>query len=117
MSQESILIKALEDEIKRFKGIFKEGAKVTIDKEVSNYPVFVAHQDEIPLGVEFVNREKSGTFWSYNVTTLEELVTKKIINTDRLDNFKRIYKDPLKFICVFVVEQKGASFVFYPYND
>lgn len=116
MSQESVLIKALQDEIKRYSGVFTEGVQIMLDKDVSNYPVFVAHHNGIELGLAFINREKSSTIWSYNITTLEELVTKKIIGTEKLDDFKRIYKDPLKFICLFIVEQKGASFVFYPYG-
>lgn len=116
MSQESTLTKALQDEIKRYKNVFLEGTRVVLDKEISNYPVFVAHQNGIELGIEFIDRKKSSTLWSYNITTLEELVTKKIIDTKKLDDFKRIYKDSLKFICLFVVEQKGASFVFYPYK-
>jgi len=100
-----------------YNGIFREVADTTMDKGVSDYPIFVAHQHDVQLGIPLINREKSGTFWSYNITTLEELVTKNVVSTDRLKNFKEVYKDPLKFICLFVIDDSGASFVFYPYKN
>lgn len=117
MSQESVLIKRLEKELKRYNKVFKEVADTTMDKGVSNYPVFVAHQQGIALGIPLIDSEQSNTSWSYNITTLEELVTKNIVHTDKLKNFKEVYKDPVSFICLFVVEQKGATFIFYPYHS
>jgi len=116
MSQESILIEGLEKELKRYNNVFREVADTTIDKGVSNYPVFVAHRQGIELGIPLIDGKQAGISWSYNITTLEELVTKNIIHTDKLKNFKEVYKDPESFICLFVVEEKGATFVFYPYQ-
>jgi len=117
MSQESLLMKALEEELQRYIGVFREVADTTMNSDVSNYPIFIAHQKSVEIGIPLISREQSGTFWSYHISTLEELVTKNIIQDEEgLENFKRVYKDPLKFICLFVVEEKGATFVFYPYK-
>jgi len=116
MSQESLLMKALEEELQRYNGVFREVADTTMTNDVSNYPIFIAHQEPLEIGVLLIEKEQSNTFWSYRISTLEELVTKNIIQGEGLKNFKQVYKDPLKFICLFVVEKKGASFVFYPYK-
>jgi len=117
MSQESTLVKALEKELQIHNAVFKEVADTTMDKGVSDYPVFVAHRHDIQLGIPLIDKTESGTFWSYNITTLEELVTKSVVHTDKLKNFKEVYKDPHQFICLFLIDDKGASFVFYPYKS
>lgn len=109
-------MKTLEEELQRYNGVFREVADTTMNNDVSNYPIFIAHQSSLEMGIPLIAREQSGTFWSYHVSTLEEFVTKNIIQNDGLESFKRVYKDPLKFICLFVVEEKGATFVFYPYQ-
>lgn len=116
MSRELSFMKALEDELQRYNGVFREVADTTINSDVSNYPIFIAHRKSVEIGIPLILKEQSGTFWSYHISTLEELVTKNIIQIEGLENFKQVYKDPLKFICLFVVEEKGATFVFYPYK-
>jgi len=116
MSQESLLMKALEEELQRYNGVLREVADATMNNHVSNYPIFIAHQKSLEIGIPLIVREQSGTFWSYHISTLEELVTKNIIQGEGLKNFKEVYKDPQKFICLFVVEDTGATFVFYPYK-
>jgi len=116
MSQESLLVKTLENELQRYNGAFREVADTTMTSDVSNYPIFVAHQKSIEIGISLISREQANTFWSYNISTLEEFVTKRIISDEGLEDFKRVYKDPNKFICLFIIEDKGAAFIFYPYK-
>jgi len=116
MSQESLLMKTLEKELQRYDGVFREIADTTINNNVSNYPIFIALQKSVEIGIPLISKEQSGTFWSYHISTLEELVTKNIIHSEKIEPFKRVYKDPSEFICLFVVEEKGATFVFYPYK-
>ncbi len=116
MSQESLLVKTLENELQKYNGVFREVADTTMNNDVSNYPIFVAYQKSVEIGISLISREQANTFWSYNISTLEEFVTKRIISDEGLDNFKQVYKDPNKFICLFIIEAKGAAFIFYPYK-
>ncbi len=83
-----------------------------LDQEVSKYPLFVVYKGDIAIGLPLVERE--GEEWSINASTLEEFATKGLIEPDKVDNFKEVYKDPLEFICLFVVNPQGATFVFLP---
>ena len=46
---------------------------------MSNYPIFVAFDNQITLGIELLSKDQVNAQWSFNATTLEELVTKNII--------------------------------------
>jgi hypothetical protein len=56
-----------------------------------------------------------GTNWSIQASTLEEFVEKGIILSQKKEHFLRCYKDPQKFMCIFVVVPEGANFAFVPY--
>ena len=116
MSQESLLVKTLKDELKRYDSIFREVSDTTINNNVSNYPIFIAHRQMLEVGIPLISNEQAGTYWSYNISTLEELVAKNIVQNERVKNFREVFKDPQKFVCLFVVEEKNAAFVFYPYQ-
>ncbi len=109
-------MKTLEKELQKYNAIFCEIADSTMSNGVSNYPIFIALQKSVEIGIPLISKEQSGTSWSYHISTLEELVTKSIIHSEKIEPFKRVYKDPSEFICLFVVEEKAATFVFYPYK-
>jgi Mg/Co/Ni transporter MgtE len=39
------------------------------------------------------------------------------VEEDKLDEFKKNYKDPEEFCCLFVVDGDFASFVYIPYPE
>ncbi len=84
-----------------------------IDQEVSKYPIFVAHQHEVEIGISILDEDKSGK-WKVHASTLEEFVSKQIIEVDKVDSFKTIYKSPKSHCCVFVLSELGAKFIFLP---
>jgi hypothetical protein len=45
------------------------------------------------------------------------MVTKNIISRDKLDGFRKIYKSPEDFVCIFVIDETISEFVFYPYEE
>ncbi len=105
---------ALESDLKKYRPMFRNATDAIIEQDVSNYPIFVAHQDNPILGVELLNHAKSKTNWSFTVSTLEEFTTKQIIEIEKVDDFKKIYKNPKEFICVFILDEILGQFIFYP---
>lgn len=89
-----------------------QAADAIIEKEVSNYPILVVHQQHVELGVAVVDRAKMAGKWSINASTLEEFVMKNVIESDKLEDFQSIYKDPVEQLCLFVLSELGAQFVF-----
>ncbi len=90
-------------------------AALTIkDEGVSNYPIFVAHQDQVDIGITLMKREESGTLWSINASTLEEFYTKQLILDEKLESFKELYRSHEDDICFFVLSELGAQYLFLP---
>jgi hypothetical protein len=108
----------LEQDLQQYKSLLGKAADTILDQDVSSYPIFVVHQLSVDLGLPLVQRdEDSGVKWSVNATTLEELVTKQVIANERVDDFTKVYKDPRSFLCLFVLSDLGAQFIFIPRDD
>ncbi len=107
----------LETELNTYQAILNKAADAILDQEVSDYPIFIAHQqDNIDIGLPLADREQVSGNWSIHASTLEEFVKKQLIKADKMDDFKQVYKDPRLYICVFAIQEIGATFVFIPRN-
>ncbi len=109
-------LKSLEKDLIYYTDSIQEIALEILREKVSAYPVFVAHQHELPLGEIILDREELGTDWTIQASTAEELVEKGVISRKKDELFYKNYKDPKKFMCLLVVVPEGANFVFYPYK-
>jgi hypothetical protein len=69
--------------------------------------------DAVDIGIALLSHEaKDGPEWSVHASTLEELATKKVIEMNKVDNFREVYKDPREYLCLFVLSDLGANFMF-----
>lgn len=110
----NIQLRFLEQELGQYATALGKAADTVLDNEVSKYPIFIAHQEQIEIGLPIVDREKVSGNWAINVSTLEEFVTKQLIQMDKVDEFRTVYKDPRKHLCFFVLSEFGATFNFLP---
>lgn len=101
----------LEKELDIYRKMMSEASEVILAKEVTKYPIFIAHQQQLDMGLVLLERSKSSA-WTIVASTLEEFVTKQIIFQDRLDDFIKNFKDPTEYLCVFVLSELGAQFVY-----
>ncbi len=105
----------LKKELKPYMKAMIQASETIVDKDVSKYPIMIAHQQELELGIPIVTTQ---TFplgkWNIHASSLEEFVAKQIINTDKVQNFRATYKDIKSFVCVFSLSELGAQFVFLP---
>lgn len=104
----------LEEELSPYRDILGKAADAVVTQEVSDYPIFVVHQQIMDMGIPIIEKDGVQKKWSVNVSSLEEFVTKQIIQPDRVDNFKEVYKDPEISLCLFVLSELGANFIFLP---
>lgn len=108
----------LEEELQPYLPLLSQAADTVLDQDVSSYPIFVVHQLSVDLGIPLLQRdEEEGAKWSVNATTLEELVTKQVVQNEKVDSFKKVYKNPNANLCLFVLSDLGAQFVFIPRKD
>ena len=109
---EKILI--IQNEMKAFNEILTNAANSCLDQDVSKYPIFVIHKQEVALGVPIIDRIKHSTNWNINLSTLEEFFSKKLVNNSKVDEFRKTYKNPKEHHCLFVLSDIGAQFMFMP---
>lgn len=106
--------KVLEGELLPYVKLLGKFADSILNEAVSEYPIFVAHQHTVEIGLPLVDREQTKGNWSLNASTLEEFAAKQIIEPHKIDGFKSVYKDPEEFVCLFVLSELGATFIFLP---
>jgi hypothetical protein len=104
----------LREELRPYWPTLSQAAEIILDQEVSSYPIFVLHQQQVHIGVPLIEGDGENKPWSVNVSTLEELAAKKVVDLERVDDFRSIYKDPRRFFCLLTLSDAGADFVFLP---
>ena len=110
------LLAQLEKELQPLKKILGQASDTIIDENVSNYPIFVTQQLEINIGIPLINKDIQGGKWSVNASTLEEFATKNLIEPDKVNDFRKVFKSTEDYLCLFVLSEIGATFVFLPRN-
>jgi hypothetical protein len=93
----------------------KEAAYAVRQRGFSDYPIFPICKVEQPIGQLLIGAQEMGINWNYNITYLDEFVQREIISEERIEDFKKSYKDPDEFCCLFVIDNNFTNFVFVPY--
>lgn len=100
-------------ELNPYLPILGQAADTILDQDVSLYPIFVVSAEPIDMGIPLISRPDTGQ-WLINASTLEELVTKRIVQEERLDVFRSVYKDPHTHLCLLIFSEGNASIGFMP---
>jgi hypothetical protein len=104
---------SLEQQLQPYKKILGQASDVILDEGVSKYPIFIVHQQVLEMGILLIEAGSKFT-WSVNASTLEEFVTKELIFMDKVQDFIFTYKNPEEYLCLFVLSELGAQFIFIP---
>jgi hypothetical protein len=83
----------------------------------SEFPVFPVSKTHQPIGQLLYGMNELGLKWDYYASFLDEFIQRKIIDTDKVEDFKKSYKNPDEFCCLFVIDQDFTNFVFIPYPE
>lgn len=110
-------LQELNQNLNIYRESMREISDEIIDNLVSKYPLFIASREETNLGKQIIDKEELALEWSINASTLEEFVRRKIILEKKLDAFKKSYKNPRKFLCVFAILTENAGFIYLPYEE
>ena len=103
---------SLEKELSPYKEILSKASDIIMTKEVSKYPIFVFHQHDIEVGIPIVDKNKVKGNWNVNASSMEEFSSKSLINEEKIEEFIKVFKDPEEHICLFVISELGAQFIF-----
>ena len=114
MKPEEKKLTTLEKLIRPHQQLLGQASDTVLHQDVSKYPIFVASKKGVQIGIPLLDPETLAGKWFIYLSTLEEFATKNLIVSDRVDNFRSIYKSPADFFCIFLIEDIGATFVFLP---
>ncbi len=95
----------------------KEAAYQIRKRGFSDYPVFPICKTDQPVGRLMLAKAELNTDWDYYASFLSELVERKIVDEDKIDDFMANYKDSDEFACLFVIDPTFTNFVFIPYPE
>ncbi len=117
MSDNTEKLFLIEQELKQYLSIFKKTTASILDNEISKYPIYVVHKEDLQIGINVIDRFSTRSNWSIEASTLEEFVAKKLITESKVDEFRKTYKNSEEHACFFVVSELGAQFVFIAYPN
>lgn len=92
-------------------------ASYQIRKAGFEFPIFpICHQQQ-PIGQLLIQPSDLGTSWYYYASFLDEFIQRELIAKDKEEDFRKAYKDPDEFCCLFVIDKEFTRFVFIPYPE
>lgn len=112
MAEEAEKLISLENELKKYKDVLVKAQEIIMTKDVSKYPIFVFHQHDMEVGITIVERSKAKGNWNINASSLEEFNSKSLIPSENIEKFQKAYKDTDTHLCLFVISELGAQFIF-----
>ena len=113
MEDNQEILKTLQSEIQKNKNWFVKALSTILDENISNYPILVAYPSFTNLNIGLAISE--GGNFSFNATTLEELTMKKIVSMEKVDQFRKLFKEKKDSFCIFLLEKPAPQFIFMPY--
>ena len=95
----------------------KEASYQVRNRGFSEYPIFPISKSDQAIGQLLYAKNEVSTDWNYFITYLDEFIQRKLIEKNNVEEFKRIYKDPDEFCCLFVIDKDFNNIVFVPYPE
>lgn len=81
----------------------------------SEFPIFPASKEDIPIGQMLYEVGKMENEWNYFASFLEEFTQRQLVEDEGA--FRKVYKNPDEFCCLFIVDQQFTNFLFIPYPE
>ena len=113
MEENHAILESLKSEIDKKRDWFTKAVKTILDENISNYPILVGYPAFTDLNIGLPLSE--GKNFSFNATTLEELAMKKIVALEKVDEFRKLFKEKKDSFCIFLLEKPAPQFIFMPY--
>jgi|APTNR8051073442_1049403.scaffolds.fasta_scaffold31028_2 hypothetical protein len=110
------LLRQLGDDLHACREYLRQVSSAMRKGEVSKYPIFVAHSDDVDLGVPIIHKAEMDLNWNFSASHLEDFVNRKIVLETKVEEFKKAYRDPAQFMCIFLMNNDTGHFVFIPFD-
>ncbi|MGB3618821.1 MAG: hypothetical protein WBA12_11940 [Catalinimonas sp.] len=95
----------------------KEASYELRRRNISAHPIFPLCKEPQPVGSLLLDKGEVNLRWHVFLSFLEEFTQRGLVDEERTDEFKQIYKDADEFCCLFVIDAEFTNFVFLPYPE
>lgn len=92
-------------------------ASYQIRKAGFAYPVFPTSREDQPIGQPLIKSTDLSLDWNYFASFLDEFLQRELVAKEKEEDFKKAYKDPDEYCCLFVIDKEFTRFVFIPYPE
>jgi len=106
----------LESQLNEINEMLKEVSDDIIRGGFSEYPIFVAHQEDAKIGELIIDRSEFDFPFSINATVMERLIELNILTDDRKDQFIKAFGDTSKNMCILWLFGQHSQFIFMPFK-
>ena len=106
----------LENQITEITEMLKEVSTDIIQGGFSEFPIFVAHQEDAKIGELIIDRTEFDFPFSINATVMERLIELNILSDDRKDQFIKAFGDTSKNMCILWLYGQHSQFIFMPFK-
>ena len=111
---ESTYIEQFGENIHHYEHLLEDAFNGVIREDVSRYPVFIFHRQDVTVGLPIADYKIHAGNWSVNVSTLEEFYIKGLVTIEQVEDIKhKITGNPPQYCCLVLYGEK-ASLVFLP---
>jgi hypothetical protein len=93
----------------------KEASYQIRKRGFSNYPIFPISKSDPGVVKLLIDKHNAAIAWNIHVTYLDEFIQRKLVDEKKQEDFKKVYKDPDEFCCLFVIDNDFTKFIFIPY--
>lgn len=113
-NSEESYIEQFGEDIPHYHQLMEEAFNGVIEEDVSKYPVFIFHRQEVNVGLLILDHHAVAGNWSINISTLEEFYIKGVVTIEKVEEIKaKITGKPPQYCCLVLSGEKG-SIVFIP---
>ncbi len=112
--KEKEVLKLLQNDLKTLSSELKETADTIIEEGYSNYPILIAHVQELRIAEQIIDSALHQTAYYFSASTLEELIKEKVILSERKGDFETQFKNNKDQYCVLLLHPDVMRFVFTP---
>ena len=114
---QDIYLRQFGEDIEHYHALLQEAFTGVIQEGVSNYPVFIFHQQDVNVGLPIADRAQVAGNWSVNISTLEEFYIKGLVTIEQVEEIKtKILGQPPQYCCLVLYEEQG-SIIFLPRHE
>jgi len=109
-------LQKIQENLRTHFPLLVDAATAITDQDISNYPVFVIFRmtDDSGIGLPVIAGNDANANWSVNLTTLEELASKQVVDMANVERFTAVYKTHTDSLCCLIYHAGKAQFVFMP---